>query len=94
MELETEVEIGKAFLDQVIYRHMNGEDVVKEVSMAKWWLTDLTKKAVAECMKLFGGYGYMEEYEIARRFRDIPVSTIYAGSNEIMKTIISKKIGL
>lgn len=94
VELETEVEIGKAFLDQVIYRHMNGEDVVKEVSMAKWWLTDLTKKAVAEYMQLFGGYGYMEEYEIARRFRDIPVSTIYAGSNEIMKTIISKKIGL
>ncbi|MDA3129364.1 acyl-CoA dehydrogenase family protein [Aliibacillus thermotolerans] len=94
VELETEVEIGKAFLDQVISRHMNREDVVKEVSMAKWWLTDLAKKAVAKCMQLFGGYGYMEEYEIARRFRDIPVSSIYAGSNEIMKTIIAKKIGL
>ncbi|MFG6121372.1 acyl-CoA dehydrogenase family protein [Thalassobacillus sp. B23F22_16] len=93
-ELETEVEIGRTFLDRVVDSHIKGEDVVKEVSMAKWWVTDLTKKVAAECMHLHGGYGYMEEYEIARRYRDAPVSAIYAGSNEIMKQIIAKKMGL
>ncbi|GGC99490.1 acyl-CoA dehydrogenase [Thalassobacillus devorans] len=93
-ELETEVEIGRTFLDRVVDSHIKGEDVVKEVSMAKWWITDLTKKVAAECMHLHGGYGYMEEYEIARRYRDAPVSAIYAGSNEIMKQIIAKKMGL
>ncbi|WP_085505400.1 acyl-CoA dehydrogenase family protein [Thalassobacillus devorans] len=93
-ELETEVEIGRTFLDRVVDSHIKGEDVVKEVSMAKWWVTDLTRKVAAECMHLHGGYGYMEEYEIARRYRDAPVSAIYAGSNEIMKQIIAKKMGL
>ncbi|MBX0358123.1 acyl-CoA dehydrogenase family protein [Halobacillus sp. Nhm2S1] len=93
-ELQTEVEIGRTFLDRTIEAHMGGEDVVKEVSMSKWWTTDLVKKVAMECMHLHGGYGYMEEYEIARRFRDAPVTAIYAGSNEIMKTIIAKKMGL
>ncbi|SDP71071.1 acyl-CoA dehydrogenase family protein [Halobacillus aidingensis] len=93
-ELQTEIEIGRTFLDHTIEAHMNGEDVVKEVSMSKWWTTDLVKKVAMECMHLHGGYGYMEEYEIARRFRDAPVTAIYAGSNEIMKTIIAKKMGL
>ncbi|WP_258871366.1 acyl-CoA dehydrogenase family protein, partial [Halobacillus trueperi] len=93
-ELQTEIEIGRTFLDRTIEAHMNGEDVVKEVSMSKWWTTDLVKKVAMECMHLHGGYGYMEEYEIARRFRDAPVTAIYAGSNEIMKTIIAKKMGL
>ncbi|UOQ45089.1 acyl-CoA dehydrogenase family protein [Halobacillus salinarum] len=93
-ELQTEVEIGRAFLDRTIEAHMNKEEVVKEVSMAKWWITDLVKKTAATCMQLHGGYGYMEEYEIARRYRDAPVAAIYAGSNEIMKTIIAKKMGL
>ncbi|WP_079477706.1 acyl-CoA dehydrogenase family protein [Halobacillus salinus] len=93
-ELATEVEIGRAFLDRTIQAHMDGEDVVKEVSMSKWWTTDLVKKVALECMQLHGGYGYMEEYEMARRFRDAPVTAIYAGSNEIMKSIIAKKLGL
>ena len=93
-ELQTEVEIGRTFLDRTITAHMNGEEVVKEVSMAKWWITDLVKKVASSCMHLHGGYGYMEEYEIARRFRDAPVTAIYAGSNEIMKSIIAKKMGL
>ncbi|WP_100399014.1 acyl-CoA dehydrogenase family protein [Bacillus sp. FJAT-44742] len=94
VELQTEVEIGRTYLDQLIMRHINGEDIVKEVSMAKWWTTELAKKVSAECVQLHGGYGYMEEYEVARRFRDIPVAAIYAGTNEIMKTIIAKKMGL
>ncbi|WP_313800205.1 acyl-CoA dehydrogenase family protein [Cytobacillus sp.] len=93
-EMATEVEMGRAFLDQLITEHMLGKDVVTKVSMAKWKLTENARKIAAECMQLHGGYGYMEEYEIARRYRDIPVASIYAGTNEIMKVIIAKNIGL
>lgn len=93
-EMATEVEFGRVFLDQLIAEHMEGKNVVTKVSMAKWKLTDNARKMAMECMQLHGGYGYMEEYEIARRFRDIPVSGIYAGTNEIMKVIIAKNLGL
>lgn len=93
-EMYTEIEIGRTFVDECIRAHMNGEHIVTKVSMAKYWLTDMAKKVAAQCMQLHGGYGYMEEYEIARRYRDIPVSAIYAGTNEIMKNIIAKNMGL
>lgn len=93
-EMATEIEMGRTFLDQLIASHMAGEDVVTKVSMAKWKLTDMAKRISGECLQLFGGYGYMEEYKIARRFRDTPVASIYAGTNEIMKTIIAKNLGL
>jgi acyl-CoA dehydrogenase len=93
-EMATDIEMGRAFLDNLIAEHMEGKDVVTKVSMAKWKLTDNARKIAAECMQLHGGYGYMEEYEIARRFRDIPVASIYAGTNEIMKSIIAKNMGL
>ncbi|WML38371.1 acyl-CoA dehydrogenase family protein [Neobacillus sp. OS1-2] len=94
VEMATDIEMSRAFLDQLIAEHIEGKNVVTKVSMAKWKLTDIAKKIAAECMQLHGGYGYMEEYEIARRFRDIPVSSVYAGTNEIMKTIIAKNLGL
>ncbi|MEH6987720.1 acyl-CoA dehydrogenase family protein [Cytobacillus firmus] len=93
-EMATDIEMGRVFLDQLITEHMAGINVVTKVSMAKWKLTENARKIAAECMQLHGGYGYMEEYEIARRFRDIPVASIYAGTNEIMKTIIAKNMGL
>ncbi|URM34569.1 acyl-CoA dehydrogenase family protein [Cytobacillus firmus] len=93
-EMATDIEMGRVFLDQLISEHMAGINVVTKVSMAKWKLTENARKIAAECMQLHGGYGYMEEYEIARRFRDIPVASIYAGTNEIMKTIIAKNMGL
>ncbi|MBY6052905.1 acyl-CoA dehydrogenase family protein [Cytobacillus firmus] len=93
-EMATDIEMGRVFLNQLITEHMAGINVVTKVSMAKWKLTENARKIAAECMQLHGGYGYMEEYEIARRFRDIPVASIYAGTNEIMKTIIAKNMGL
>ena len=93
-EMATEVEMGRAFLDSLIAEHMNGENVVTKVSMAKWKLTDMARRISAECMQLHGGYGYMEEYKIARRYRDVPVASIYAGTNDIMKVIIAKNLGL
>ncbi|BCJ86133.1 acyl-CoA dehydrogenase family protein [Effusibacillus dendaii] len=94
VEMATEAEVGRAFLDQLIADHMAGKEIVTRVSMAKWWITDMAKRVASQCVQLHGGYGYMEEYPIARRFRDIPVSAIYAGTNEIMKTIIAKNMGL
>ncbi|MBU8907919.1 acyl-CoA dehydrogenase family protein [Desertibacillus haloalkaliphilus] len=93
-EMATEINIGRTYVDSLIAKHMDGVEIITEVSMAKWWLTDLAKKVATECMQLHGGYGYMEEYEIARRFRDVAVTSIYAGSNEIMKTIIAKRMEL
>lgn len=93
-EMATNIKIGETFVDQLVADHMGGKNIVNEVSMAKWWLTDLSKKVATECMQLHGGYGYMEEYEIARRYRDVAVGSIYAGTNEIMKVIIAKNMGL
>ncbi|MEB3103774.1 acyl-CoA dehydrogenase family protein [Ferviditalea candida] len=93
-EMATEIEIGRTFVDDLILKHMHKKDIVNQVSMAKWWITDMARRTASQCMQLHGGYGYMEEYKIARRFRDIPVASIYAGTNDIMKTIISKNLGL
>jgi acyl-CoA dehydrogenase len=93
-EMATDIQMGRAFLDQLIAEHIEGKDVVTKVSMAKWKLTENARNIAAECLQLHGGYGYIEEYEIARRYRDIPVASIYAGTNEIMKSIIAKNLGL
>lgn len=90
----SELQIGRAFVDKLIENHMAEIDIVTEVSMAKWWTTDLAQKVAIECMQLHGGYGYTEEYEIARRYRDVAVTSIYAGTNEIMKVIIAKNLGI
>ena len=93
-ELATEVEIGQVFADRLLASHVRGDDVVTEVSMAKWWTTDLQKRLTAECLQFHGGYGFMKEYAIAGDFADAAVQSIYAGTNEIMKRIIAQRIGL
>ncbi len=93
-EMATEIDLGRVYVNQLVERHVNGDSIVKEVSMAKWWISEMAKRVAAECLQLHGGYGYMEEYEIARRYRDIPVASIYAGSTEIMKNIIAKQLKL
>lgn len=93
-EMATELTIARTFLDDLSTRHMNGEAIVTEVSMAKWWVTDMARRMSARCLQLHGGYGYMEEYDIARRYREVAVMPIYAGSNEIMKNIIARNLGL
>ena len=93
-EMATQLELGKTFLESLIENHIAGKDVVTKVSMAKYWITEKARDIATECMQLHGGYGYMEEYKIARRYRDIPVMSIYAGTNEIMKVIIAKNLGI
>jgi acyl-CoA dehydrogenase len=91
-EMATEIELGRTFVDTAIQEHMQGKAIEKKVSMAKWWVTEMAKRTAAKCLQLHGGYGYMEEYPIARRFRDITVSSIYAGTTEVMKGIIAKHL--
>jgi acyl-CoA dehydrogenase len=93
-ELATEIEVGQAFVDRLLVAHVRGDDVVKEVSMAKWWTTDLQKRVTAECLQLHGGYGFMLEYPISMDYADAAVQSIYAGTNEIMKVIIARRLGL
>jgi acyl-CoA dehydrogenase len=93
-ELATEVEIGQAFVDKLLAAHVRGDDVVTEVSMAKWWTTELQKRLTGQCLQLHGGYGFMMEYPIAGDYADAAVQSIYAGSNEIMKVIIARRLGL
>jgi len=93
-EMATEVEIGQAFVDKLLVAHVRGDDIVSEVSMAKWWTTELQKRLTAQCLQLHGGYGFMMEYPIASDFADAAVQSIYAGSNEIMKVIIARRLGL
>lgn len=93
-ECATEVEVGRHFLDTVIRRHAAGEYLVKECSMAKLWQSEMLGRVVDECLQFFGGYGYMLEYPISRAYMDARVQRIYAGTNEIMKVIIAKQLGL
>jgi acyl-CoA dehydrogenase len=94
VELATQVEIGQAFVDKLLTAHVRGEEIVSEVSMAKWWTTDLQKRLTSECLQLHGGYGFMREYPIATDYADAAVQSIYAGTNEIMKVIIARRLGL
>lgn len=93
-ELATEVEMGTVFIDRLLAAHVRGEDIVTEVSMAKWWVTDLQKRLTSECLQLHGGYGFMREYPISQDYADAAVQSIYAGTNEIMKRIIATRLGL
>jgi acyl-CoA dehydrogenase len=93
-ELATEVEIGQAFVDRLLAAHVRGDDIVAEVSMGKYWVTDLQKRVASECLQLHGGYGFMSEYPISGDYADAAVQSIYAGTNEIMKLIIARRMGL
>ena len=91
-ELKTEITIGRVFYNDCVSRHIAGGIDPVTASMAKYWLTDLQGKVVDECLQLFGGYGYMNEYPIARMYRDARVQRIYGGTNEIMKVLISRSL--
>ena len=93
-ECATKVEVGRAFLDKLVAEHVAGKYLVKECSMAKLWQTDMLGEVVDECLQFFGGYGYMLEYPVTRAFMDARVQRIFAGTNEIMKVIIAKQMGL
>jgi alkylation response protein AidB-like acyl-CoA dehydrogenase len=93
-ELRSEIEIARVYIDRCAEALNAGELTPEDAAMAKWWCTDLQGRVVDRCLQLFGGYGYMLEYPIARAFADARVTRIYGGANEIMKEIIGRSMGL
>jgi acyl-CoA dehydrogenase len=93
-KMASEIEVGRGFLDTCLVDHMEGKLDVKRASIAKYWICEMLNRVVSQCVQFHGGYGYMEEYPIARMFRDARVQTIYAGTSEIMLLIISRQMGL
>jgi acyl-CoA dehydrogenase len=93
-EMATDIEIGRTFLNSLIYDHIMGKDIIKKVSMAKWWTSDMANRIISQCMEIYRDYGYLEDYQVARLFRDVRAHPIYAGTNEIMKRIIGRKLGI
>lgn len=93
-ELQTEVQIAQVFVDKCVELVALDKLDTATASMAKYWCTDLQCKVMDECVQLFGGYGYMWEYPITRAYADARVQRIYGGTNEIMKEVISRSMGL
>lgn len=91
-ELETEISIGRTFADRSIELHNEKKLDAAAASAAKYWLTDLQCKVADECVQIHGGYGYIWEYLPARAYADARVQRIYAGTNEIMKELIARKV--
>ncbi|MEW6489958.1 MAG: acyl-CoA dehydrogenase family protein [Thermodesulfobacteriota bacterium] len=93
-EMATDVEIGRTFLDALVADFVRGVDIVQRVSMAKYWLGEMVNRVAYGAVQLHGGYGYMEEYRICRLYRDVRALSIYAGTSEVMKLIVSRRLGL
>ncbi len=93
-ELAGEVKIGRTFVDKLIADHMENIDIVKETSMAKFWVTELARRVADRCLDLLGPAGVMDNDPLVRSWRDVRCMSIFAGTNEIMRQIVSKMIGL
>jgi acyl-CoA dehydrogenase len=91
-ELETELDIARAYVERCILALNEGHLTTADASKAKWWTTELEQRVITRSLQLHGGYGFMEEYPIARAFRDSRVQSIYGGTTEIMKEIIGRDI--
>jgi alkylation response protein AidB-like acyl-CoA dehydrogenase len=93
-ELRGEVDIARVYVDRCAQALDEGGLTAEDAASAKWWCTDLQGRVADRCLQLFGGYGYMTEYPIARAFADARVTRIYGGANEIMKEIVGRSLGL
>jgi len=93
-DLVTRVEVTQAYVDQCVIAHTQGELTPIDAAKAKWWTAQVQNDVLDHCVQLHGGYGYMNEYRVARAWRDARVTKIWAGSNEIMKELIGRDLGL
>jgi alkylation response protein AidB-like acyl-CoA dehydrogenase len=91
-EMLTELEVSQVYVDDAVRRFDRGQLNAVDAAKAKWWATEMHKRVVDRCVQLFGGYGYMQEYPIARAYADTRVTTIYGGTTEIMKHIIARDV--
>jgi alkylation response protein AidB-like acyl-CoA dehydrogenase len=92
-ELVTELDVTQAYVDQCVQRHVEHSLHGVEAAKAKWWTAQVQNRVIDACVQLHGGYGYMDEYPVARAWADARVSKIWAGSNEIMKEVIGRSLG-
>jgi alkylation response protein AidB-like acyl-CoA dehydrogenase len=93
-EMDTELEIAEQYIDRCLTAVNDGELTAVEAAKAKWYCTELAKKVIDRCVQLHGGYGYMNEYRVARDYVDVRIETIFGGTTEIMKDIIGRNLGL
>lgn len=91
-EMKTELDIAWVFVDRQIEALVQGELSAEDAAESKWWVTELQQKVITQCLQLHGGYGFMNEYPIARAFADARIQTIYGGTTEIMKEIIGRQV--
>lgn len=91
-EAQTSATVGRSFIDHCLALHLNGALDSATAAMAKLWVTETECKVIDECVQLFGGYGYMDEYPISRLFRDSRIDRIHGGASEVMKLIIARSL--
>jgi alkylation response protein AidB-like acyl-CoA dehydrogenase len=94
IEMATEVKLGRTFVDKLVGDHIAGENIVIETSMAKYWTTDMVKRVADRSLDFCGNFGILETCQIARAWRDVRVMSIFAGTNEIMKSTAAKFMNL
>lgn len=94
VEIDTKLKVTRAFVDNCIAASVNGDLAPEEAAAAKWWATELQWEITDRCLQLFGGYGYVNEYEIAIIWRDARVQRLYGGTTEVMKDLIGRSLGL
>ncbi|MEU6412420.1 acyl-CoA dehydrogenase family protein [Microbispora sp. NPDC046933] len=93
-DLVTKVEVTRAYVDQCVAAHTDGELTAVDAAKAKMWTAEVQNQVIDACVQLYGGYGYMREYRVARAWMDARVTRIWAGSNEIMREIVGRDLGL
>jgi alkylation response protein AidB-like acyl-CoA dehydrogenase len=93
-EIKAEIELVRNYIDRSIEAQLRRGLSPEDAAIGKWWATEMQGRAVDRCLQLFGGYGYMLEYPVARAFQDARVSRIYGGTTEVMKEIVGRSLGL
>ncbi|MBC9734279.1 acyl-CoA dehydrogenase family protein [Nocardioides marmotae] len=93
-DIDTQIDVSQAFIDRCVELHDRGELTPVDAAKAKLWTSEIQNRILDHCVQLHGGYGFMNEYRVARAWRDARVSRIWAGSNEIMKELIGRDLGL
>ncbi|MFF3573374.1 acyl-CoA dehydrogenase family protein [Nocardia jiangxiensis] len=93
-ELYTQVEVTQAYVDQCVLAHCTDDLTPTDAAKVKWWTSDIQNRVLDHCLQLHGGYGFMNEYRVARAWKDARITKIWAGTNEIMKELIGRDLGL
>lgn len=93
-ELVTKLDVAQAYVDNCVAAHIAGDLTAIDAAKAKWWTSTIQNDILDHCVQIHGGYGYMNEYRVARAWKDARVTKVWAGSNEIMREVIGRDLGL